>query len=146
MNRPFSLRFLLTAGLLAVLTMGVLAGCSGQNVRHLAHETWGRSGDNHIGMQFWRFGFTTVDMGDSVGVIGTALPNSELYPQWAAWYGQLTITAYLSDHTGQVIARDTHTYVPRPIGKERGIPLEFTFDAGTVDAQYISFGYRMLLT
>ncbi|WP_416950517.1 hypothetical protein [Oleidesulfovibrio sp.] len=113
---------------------------------HLAHETWGNTENSQIDMKFWRFQYSTVDLGETVGVIGNALPNSELYPEWTSWYGQLTITAYLSDANGTVIAKDSHSYLPRPIGAERTIPLEFTFEADTVDAYYISFGYRMVLT
>lgn len=125
----------------------ILAGCSHQSVGHLDKRPWVTDTPQTIAMKFWRFEFHNMPLKEGVGLQGIAYPNSELFPEWAKWYDQLSFTAYLSEQSGNVITSAQLDILPRELGNDRSIPFEFrlTPEHGN-DPLYVSFGYRMVLS
>ncbi len=129
------------------LQLAVVTGCSGQTVRHLPNSPWLEAKTGYIDMKLWEFRYSVSDVDGVLHITGYALPKLAHYPQWATWYEQLVITAYLSDEHGTVLGKSAHTYMPRPIKDTQAFPLGFTLDAhSSRQIPYLSFGYRMLLT
>ncbi len=126
--------------------VAILAGCTHLSVNHLDRRPWLTDTPQTIAMKFWRFEFRNMPLKQGVGLQGTAYPNTELFPDWAAWYDQLTFTAYLSDSSGTVVASAHTDILPRALGTERAIPFEFRMQPDTGNTSlYVSFGYRMML-
>ncbi|UZP67278.1 hypothetical protein N1030_17040 [Desulfovibrio mangrovi] len=133
-----------TALLLLVTLM--LSGCSYLNVSHLDRRPWLTDTPQTISMKFWRFEFHNMPLKQGVGLQGTAYPNTELFPEWARYYDQLSFTVYLSESSGDVIASSQVDILPREMTGERAIPFEFRLDPEqTHTSLYVSFGYRMVL-
>ncbi|MFV0350413.1 MAG: hypothetical protein ACK5JO_17725 [Halodesulfovibrio sp.] len=138
--------FMPLAAVFMLLALLTLSGCTYLNVSHLDRRPWLTDTPQTISMKFWRFEFQNMPLKHGVGLQGIAYPNTELFPEWARYYDQLTFTAYLSDSAGNVVDSAEIEILPRALGGERAIPFEFRLSPEETHASlYISFGYRMVL-
>lgn len=100
-------------------------------------------------MKFCRFEFTGIRVGERYGLKGAAYPLTENLPSWAGNLESLTLTAYLKDRNGAVLASDAREYLPMPVDPKNGIPFDFFLDPGKAPSSSelsVSFGYRAMFT
>lgn len=100
-------------------------------------------------MKFCRFEYTGVQAGARYGLKGAAYPLVDNLPGWAKNLESLTLTAYLKDKNGNVLASDVKEYLPMPVDAKNGIAFDFFLDPGKTQsssALSISFGYRAMFT
>jgi hypothetical protein len=132
---------------LVLLLVVLLAACAHVSVLHLNKASWVPGQETTLATRHWTFIFRGESQDNRIVIRGTALPRSEEIPDWATWAQDLWMQVYLSDATGQILAKDLRLYLPQDI--RRGIPLEFHMEPksiGTSGPLSISFGYRMELT
>jgi len=133
--------------ILAVL-MAFAAGCSHLSVKHLDKNLLHPDQTERLSMRYWDFEYVgTVENGDYI-VKGLAFPKTEILPGWAEWLHDFSLSAYLSDEKGRVLARDLTVYPTQKVEPE-GVRFDFSMspermpDPGNI---FLTFGYRMSLT
>jgi len=136
--------------LLAILAvMFFVAGCAELTARHLDSRHWDPQAQQALDMRHWRFVFASVPTRDSYGVKGTASPLVDTLPAWVDRVQELTLTAYLRDVDGNVLAQDEKTYLPMSLADAKAVAFDF-FLAPTAKrpdtSLSISFGYRAVFT
>lgn len=100
-------------------------------------------------MKFCRFEFTGVQAGSRYGLKGAAYPLVENLPAWAENLESLTLSAYLKDRNGAVLASDVKEYLPMPVDPKNGVAFDFFLDPGKAQPSSglsVSFGYRAMFT
>jgi hypothetical protein len=128
---------------LAVLCLG--AGCARLSVSHLDPRPLVVGGTGTETMKY--FGFTYVVVLDSgaYGLRGRATPVPAALPAWADRLEELTITAYLSDPSGRVLAQAEKTYPGMALAPGATMPFSFRLlpDEGLLPGSLaVSFGYK----
>lgn len=134
--------------LFLLMGMLLLAGCSGQTVRHLPSNLWKTEQPQKLQMRYLSFEYQVVRMEDGLGIVAEAYPVISRLPDWASWYGEISLSIYVADEQGKVLASQDTVLVPRPLQREASLPIEARFDLGTNSQQplFVSFGYRLVLT
>lgn len=134
--------------LFVLLGLLLLAGCSGLSIRHLPSNPWKNEVSQTLEMRYLSFQYQVIPMGNALGIVAEAYPVIDKLPDWASWYGEISLSVYVSDAEGRVLASRDLTRVPRPLYREAGLPLEVKLDLGTNRYQplFLSFGYRLVLT
>lgn len=132
----------------ALLGVLLLAGCSGLSVRHLPSNPWKNEVSQTLTMRYLAFQYQVIPVDSQLGIVAEAYPVIDKLPDWASWYGEISLSVYVCDERGTVLAMQETPLVPRPLNREGGLPLEVTLDLGTKRYQplFVSFGYRMVLT
>lgn len=132
----------------ALLGVLLLAGCSGLSVRHLPSNPWKNEPTQNLTMRYLAFQYQVIPLENQLGVVAEAYPVIDKLPAWASWYGEISLSVYVSDAQGRVLASRETPLVPRPLNREAGLPLEVRLDLGTNRYQplYVSFGYRLVMT
>ena len=125
-----------------------LAACSSLSARHLEARAWKPLDRQELVMKFWRFEFTGVPAGARYGLKGVAYPLAENLPGWAGNLESLTLTAYLRDRNGNILASDVKEYLPMTVDPKKGIDFDFFLDPGKASHSglSVSFGYRAMFT
>lgn len=133
----------LTACLLLLLA---LAGCSYQSVRHLDRQPWLLGEARELTLKFWTFRYAATPLPGAFGVQGEASPRLEALPDGGRRLEDLTLSAYLCDRDGRVLARSEQSYLPRDLDGRPAV-FEFTLipDNPPPGPLYVAFGYRMVL-
>ena len=96
-------------------------------------------------MKFWRFEFSGIRLkGDAYSLRGRAIPVRDDLPPWVDRLEELTLTAYLRDPAGNVLASAEKRYRGMPLGDGAVVPFEFLLaPAGDAAGGYaVSFGYK----
>ncbi|MFP5258173.1 MAG: hypothetical protein ACLGQH_04040 [Acidobacteriota bacterium] len=137
-------RFFGRRAALAILALGLLAGCASTSVSHLESRPVVAATPAALTMQFFRFEFTGKPAGDGYVVRGRAVPVPDALPPWVDRLDELTLAAYLRDPAGTVLATSEKRYKGMPLGDGAAIPFEFVLaPAGTAAGNYaVSFGYK----
>ena len=130
----------------ALFAVACLAGCSSLSVSHLESRPIVSTAPTTISMKFWRFTFTGALSGNAYVIRGRATPVTADLPPWVDRLEELTVTAYLRDPAGKVLASMEKTYRAMPLGPDAAVPFEFILSpAGKAAGNYgISFGYKAL--
>jgi hypothetical protein len=118
-------------------------GCAQLNAGHLQRKPWETGVTQNIHSKFFSFDFESIPLASQYGVKGTAHPIRENLPPWVDGVDNLSLTAYLCDSQGRVLAKDKKYYLPQRV-TEAGIPFDFFLNLKPGQSQdiYISFGYR----
>lgn len=132
---------------LALCTILPVSGCAELTAGHLQRKTLEAGVVEHIAGKFLRFDYETMPLGNGFGVVGSAWPNKDNLPPWADMVQNLSITAYLCDEKGVVLAQDPKNFPARTLAPG-GIPFNFTLSpkASPIGELFISFGYRGTFT
>ncbi len=134
----------------ALAAVAVLAaGCAELTARHLESRNWNPSAEQTLAMRHWRFTFASVPTRESYGVKGAATVLTDTLPSWVDRVQELTLTAYLRDAAGTVLATDQKTYLPMGLSEAASVPFDFFLApaAGRPDTSLsVSFGYRAVFT
>ncbi len=134
------------AVVLALCALCLLGGCARLSVSHLDARPWKAGASGEVTMKFWRFEFTSVLAGEAYGVRGRAVPLTGGLPPWADRLEELTLTAYLRDASGNVLASASKTYKNIPLTPDTAMPFEFklTPTAESPAGYAVSFGYKAM--
>jgi len=129
-----------------ILAVAMLTGCSSLSVSHLESRPVIATAPTSITMKFWRFEFTGALSGDAYVIHGRATPITSSLPPWVDRLEELTLTAYLRDPAGNVLASAEKTFKAVPLGPDAVVPFAFTLaPADQAAGNYgISFGYKAL--
>lgn len=122
----------------------LLAGCASLSVSHLESKPFTAAVPTSLAMKFWTFEFTGALVGKSYGIRGRAMPRTGDLPPWVDRLEELTLTAYLRDPAGNVLAASEKTYKGMPLADGAAVPFEFLLSpAGDCPGGYaVSFGYK----
>ena len=129
-------------------TLCLTAGCASLSVGHLNRQPWTLDADQSLEMNFWRFRYEILPVGDGFGVRGTALLREDRIPPDMTRVEELWLSTYLSDESGEVLAKDLRVFLPRTLVPGQGVDFEFLLrpEEQASGRLYISFGYRTVLT
>ena len=136
------------SGLLLSLCL-VLMACTTQSVRHLKQEPWILEKPQHLSTTYLRFDYVCSQSPKGLKVQGTARPLQDgPIPEWAIWARDLWMGAYISDKSGQVLAKNVQILPSQRVDGNH--PIFFTFvlhpqSMGEPGPVSISFGYRLVL-
>lgn len=149
-NIEYIARWRFRAPLLVLLTVLTLAACAHapQNVGHLRRDAWSLEEPRSLILNFVRFDYQIQPVGDVAGIKGWAYLDTTKVPDWAKWIEALSLTAYICEADGRVLAQDSRTFLPRPAKQDEGVPFEFSLrpeEWGTKPL-FVTFGYRIVLT
>ncbi len=135
---------------LAVVAGLVLAtGCAELTARHLESRNWNPSAEQTLTMRHWRFTFVSVPTRQSYGIKGSATALADTLPAWVDRVQELTLTAYLRDAEGVVLATDQKTYLPMSLSDASAVSFDFFLapESRRPDTSLsVSFGYRAVFT
>lgn len=131
---------------LAVLVVGLLAGCARTTVLHLESRPVVAVAPTTLAMKYFRFEFTGKPAGEGYLVHGRAVPIVDALPPWVDRLEDLTLAAYLRNPAGEVIATSEKPYKGMALGQGAVVPFEFDLSpAGDAAGNYaISFGYKAI--
>ncbi|WP_043637890.1 hypothetical protein [Desulfovibrio sp. TomC] len=131
---------------LAVLALGLLAGCARTTVSHLESRPVVAATPTTLPMKYFRFEFTGKPAGDGYRIQGRAVPVSDDLPPWVDRLEELTLAAYLRSPAGEVIAESEKPYKGMALGQGAAVPFEFDLSpAGDAAGNYaVSFGYKAI--
>jgi len=123
------------------------AGCAELTVGHLQKKTWTAGARETISGKFLNFDYASGPSANGFGVKGTAWPIKENLPPWADMVQNLSITAYLCDGNGAVLAQEQKTFPSQKLAPA-GLNFDFTLKpkAGTKGPLFVSFGYSGMFT
>lgn len=150
--QAFAARGPMRLAVLALLTLALaLWSCApvSQDVGHLRRDAWSLEEPRSLLVQFMRFDYQVQPVGgDVAGVKGWAYLDTGKVPGWAKWVESLTLTVYLSDPEGHVMAQDSRSFLPRAASSDAGVPFEFSLrpEQWGKRALFVTFGYRLVLT
>ena len=133
---------------MALCFLMLMTGCAHMSVKHLPQNQLLPHQTETISLDFWDFLYTTRVVDDVYSITGKALPNMKVWPGWAEWFQDLTLTAYFSDAAGNVLAWDDISYPVRRMQPE-GLDFSFAIPVAAVPESkdvFLTFGYRMSLT
>jgi hypothetical protein len=131
-----------------VILFALLAGCSHMSVKHLPQNSFQQNQTETLSMQFWDFQYSCALENGNYTVKGVAFPNTKALPGWGEWLHDFSLSAYLSDEDGKVLAKDLISYPVQKVSPE-GVRFSFSMPLKTdlTDKEtFVSFGYRMSLT
>lgn len=127
-----------------VFVVGLLAGCASLSVSHLESRPFPAATTTTLAMKFWSFEFTGRVSGTTYAIRGRATPVTTDLPPWVDRLETLTLTAYLRDGAGNVLASSERNYKGLPLTEGAAVPFEFKL-APTGDVPVgcaVSFGYK----
>jgi hypothetical protein len=134
---------------LAVLAATVLClaglGCARLSVSHLEARPFAPGGDAVVTMKYWRFAFAARLDGEAYCLRGRATPVPAALPVWADRLEEISVTAYLRDADGTVLASAAKTYRGMALGPDAAIPFDFRLipdSAAPPGGLSVSFGYQ----
>jgi hypothetical protein len=129
---------------LAVFAGCLLVGCASLSVSHLESRPFPAGSSTTLAMKFWRFEFTGRAADNAYVIRGRALPVADDLPPWVDRLEELTLSAYLRDPAGKVLASVERTYKGMSLADGAAVPFEFSLSpAGDAAGNYaISFGYK----
>jgi len=139
------------ASRLLPLLMALVVLASGCNAKlsaaHLQLKPWADGGDQKLYAKFMHFDFQTQPHETGFEVKGTAWPIKENIPVWADKVDNLSISAYLSDEHGNVLATSTKNYPEQKITAS-GFPFDFILKQTPRPSGgfFVSFGYGGMFT
>jgi len=132
------------------LMCALLWGCAQTplTVRHLPRDPWSLEEPHSLHTRFMRFDYQVLPVGDRAGVKGWAYLDVGKLPPWASWVESVSLSAYLCDPGGHVVAEDSRTFLPREVRADEGIGFEFSLRPETWGKKplFIAFGYRLVST
>lgn len=128
----------------AVFALALVAGCASMTVSHLESRPLAAGVPTTLPMQFWRFEFSGARSGGVYGIRGRAIPVTADLPPWVDRLESLTLTAYLRDPAGHVLASSEKTYKGMALSPDAAVPFEFALSpSGEIAGGYgVSFGYK----
>jgi hypothetical protein len=129
--------------------MLLASGCGELTARHLEARNWSPQAEQTVEMRHWRFVFASVPTRESYGVRGAASARIETLPSWVDQVQELTLTAYLRDVEGTVLAQDAKTYLPMNLADAQNVSFDFFLvpaHARPDTSLSVSFGYRAVFT
>jgi len=133
------------AALAAWLVLALGCGCAKLSVSHLDSKPFAAGTTETVSTKYWRFAFSSFLKGDAYGLRGRATPVPAALPPWADSLEELTITAYLRDAAGNVLASAAKSYRGMPLGPDTAVPFAFLlFPKGALPpgGMAVSFGYK----
>jgi len=143
------LRGLLPLAVLALAAL-MLWSCApvSQDVGHLRRDPWSLEEPRSLIVKFMRFDYQIQPVGDVAGVRGWAYLDTSKVPGWAKWIDSLTLTVYLSNPEGHVLAQDSRSFLPRAAKADEGVAFEFSLRPEQWGSRplFVTFGYRVVLT
>jgi len=137
---PAKLAFL--AALLTILCAG---GCARLSVAHLDAKPFASGKTETVTSKYWRFTFDSFLTGENYSLRGRATPVPAVLPAWADRLEELTITAYLRDAAGNVLASAAKAYRGMPLGPDTAVPFAFQLRCRAAmppGGLAVSFGYK----
>jgi len=133
-----------------LLVLLVLSACAQhpQSVGHLRRDAWSLEEPRSLTMNFLRFDYQIVPVGNVAGVKGWAYLDTSKVPADYKWVDSLSFTAYLCEADGRVVAQDTRTFLPREARADEGVAFEFSLlpEQWGTKPLFVTFGYRVVLT
>lgn len=134
--------------LAAVLCTLLLTACAGLSVSHLPRNAWRDETPQRLEMRHVAFQYQAQRNNEVLHVEGEAYPDITRLPDWASWYGEISVAVYLVDSEGRVLAKQQSTLPARELDREAGFPVVADFEIGTAAQQplNIAFGYQLSLT
>lgn len=134
--------------LFLLITLFLLAGCSGKSVGHLPYKECQPGVPQSLQMRYLSFRYQVMPVGNRVGIVAEAFPAIDRLPPWVSWYSEASLDIYLTDKDGKVLVLKRTTLVPRPLDGKVGLPVEAEFDLGTAAGQplFVAFGYHLILS
>jgi hypothetical protein len=135
---------LIESAVLAALLVLSCAGCAKLTAAHLALKPWQDGGSQSLTAKFMQFDFQTLSNDDKYEVKGTAFTIPENLPFWVDSVDNLSITAYLCDEHGNVLAHDAKNYPSQKItatGFAFDLLLKYSKNRPSGGC-YVAFGYR----
>jgi hypothetical protein len=129
--------------MLACLALAATSGCGQLNASHLQHKPWQVGNSQNIHTKFFSFDFESIALSNQYGVKGAAHPVKNSLPPWADSVDNLSLTAYLCDEQGHILAQDKKYYLPQKLNPA-GIPFDFFLKVKPSQEEklFVSFGYR----
>ena len=139
-RRPLS-AFLLFPALCAILFLAT--ACAELSASHLQRKAVEAGGQEHITGKFLVFDYEARPVASNFAITGTARPNMANLPAWADMVQELSITAYLCDENGTVLAQEQKNFHTRKLSPA-GLGFVFSLSPKQTPAgqMSISFGYR----
>ncbi|MFP5222849.1 MAG: hypothetical protein ACLGSA_11225 [Acidobacteriota bacterium] len=133
--------------LLAALLLVGLPGCAKLSASHLQLKPWQDGGNQKLYAKFMHFDFQTLPHDKAFQVKGTAWPIKENIPVWADTVENLSISAYLCDEHGNVLATSTKNYPTQKI-PAAGFPVDLPLKHGGQPSggYFVTFGYSAMFT
>jgi hypothetical protein len=135
------------AAILLLMAVGLGPGCARISVAHLEAKPWRVGTAETVTMKYWSFAYAACLTGEAYGLRGVARPVPTALPAWADRLEELTITAYLRDAAGTVVAQADKTYRGMALTPGTAVPFSFDLTPDPVDAAgdlSVSFGYKAL--
>lgn len=134
--------------LLLVLVLS-LCGCTHLTAQHLQRAPLLAERQHPVAMRHVTFDYTATPIDREIGIIGTVRITRASLPAWVTFVSQYSISAYICDTAGNVLASHDVDLIPRPLEDALNIPFEMRVPLGfKPDAQplQIAFGYRLIAT
>lgn len=128
--------------------LAILSGCSPMSVKHLPQNSFQPDQTQTLSMQFLDFKYSSALENGNYTVKGIAFPNTKALPGWGEWLHDFSLSAYLSDADGKVVAKDLVSYPVQKVSPE-GVQFSFSMPQKTIPPDreiFVSFGYRMSVT
>lgn len=131
---------------MVLMALGV-AGCAKLSASHLQLKPWADGSSQKLNAKFLHFDFQTLPQGDKYEVKGAAWPVRENLPEWADTVENLSITAYLCDENGNVLAISGKNFQVQKIPAS-GFSFDLLLKPGTLASggYFVTFGYRCMFT
>ena len=135
----FSLVLLLSLGACVSLGMGSL------NVAHLQKAYWVTDSAGTVDMKFFAIEYTSMILGDDVGVRCEVSVHGDQMPDWVEWLDVLDFSVYLSEADGTVLDTRTVKLLPRSRDDAEHMHFEVVFDSDLLNRTgvYVTFGYSV---
>lgn len=130
--------------LLALLCL-LGSGCARLSVSHLETRPLIMGSSGTLTMKYFAFAYAASLDDEAYALRGHATARPNALPAWADRLEELTITVYLSDAHGQVVARAEKTYPGMRLTPDAVIPFSFRLlpETGLAPgALSVSFGYK----
>ena len=111
--------------LLLVLSVLFATGCTQLTAKHLQRDVLIQStNERTTEMRYVSFTYKVVPLDREVGILGTVRYTGNNIPDWATWYNQFRLFAYVCDTKGDVLASGETTLIPRNVSSNDDFPFE----------------------
>lgn len=124
------------------------AGCGTPSVKHLPLQPLSSDATGIIALDFWDFRYAAEFKNDAYVITGRAFPNTRVWPGWAVWFQSLSLSVFISDAEGNMVASDRNSFPVIEMVPE-GLPFAFMIPTGQLPPDmelFVTFGYRMRVT
>ncbi len=130
-----------------LLFMLMFSACAQHSVKHLSRQPWMGGIAQTLIMKYWTFDYMTLSGPDNLfQIAGSAYPKKKNIPGWGRWLKSLTLSVYLCDDKGNVLASQRQTVPGQSIPYDKGVPFSFHLNQKQLSQTrplFVTFGYQM---